>query len=758
MSIKAKLALLISIVVTVILTMNITVTYITTEKELRRIAELQMVTIAKQIGTTLETTERSRKFMEDLVGETLRNAALAAKSELDPRIDHVTNEQLVRLSRKLGVDHITLWVRTPDDIVAVKSSDPKEINLSSKTWDYWHTAFQQLFNLEPVTVAPGQKLENYWSGPIQYSSSNPDRIDKWGYYYDGTTEYMINTYVDAKRLLEFEENNGTSRLIRRLLEDNPNILGIVGFNPQFFGKPPILKEKQGILVQNLDVREIVFGDYTYRDEEGDAEAVRLTASSGQVVTKLVKADGKKMMKSFIPLQGDFSYVAGVTFNYGAIEQVLNRQLLLQLCISIGFILAAWAASYLIAEVTMQPLRLIVRKVGEISHGRFNHQIPIRSGDELGLLSSRINMMANSLRTYMDMLKNSSEELRGTKEYLESFVGHTSDSIHVTDLEGRVIQVNPAFEKMFGWKMDEVFNKTLPNATEEGERTYAEIRKRVLRGEAVADFETVRLTKAGEILDMSVTVSPIRNESGEVVAIAEIGRNITSRKQAEEAIRRSEKLSVVGQLAAGVAHEIRNPLTTVKGFLQLQQQTGKVTASHLEVMLSELDRINLIVSEFLILAKPQAAQYAQTDMRNLLSDIILLLEPLARLSNVNVETRYSADVPELKCEPNQLKQVFINVLKNGIEAMPNGGTITIELEFDSEANKVLVRITDQGGGIPEENMPRLGEPFFTSKPNGTGLGLMVSQRIIANHKGTMEIRSEVGRGTCVEIKLPDADAG
>ncbi|WP_276355625.1 ATP-binding protein [Cohnella caldifontis] len=752
MSIKTKLALMISLVVAVTLTMNISISYITSEAELKHNAEQQMATIAKQIGSTLEATEKSRNYMEDLVGETLRNVSLAALSELDPHVRNVTNEQLAELSRKLGVDHITLWVRTPDDILAVRSSDPTQIGLSSKTWDYWYTAFQQLFDRKPVTVPQGQKLKDYWSGPIQYSTADSTRIDKWGYYYDGTADYMIDPYVDAKRFLEFEKNNGADLLVRNLLTDNPNILGIAGINPEFFGKPPILKKKNGKLVQNLDVREIVFGDYTYKEGSKDAEAVQRTVRAGVSVSTFGRADGKDIMKSFIPLRvGSSVYVAGVTFDYGAIERVLYRQLMLQICISLGLLLAASAASYMIAGLSIRPLHQIVAKVGEIAQGRFDDTIPIRRRDELGLLSSRINQMAGNLRTYTGKLQDTAEELRGTKEYLESFVGQTSDAIHVTDLAGKVIRVNPAFEKMFGWSADEVLGRPLPIWSVEGD--YLEIGNRVQRGEAVADHETVRLTKEGQAVDVSITVSPIRSEDGQIVAIAEIARNITSRKQAEEAIRRSEKLSIVGQLAAGVAHEIRNPLTTVRGFVQLQRQTGKLPESHLDVMLSELDRINLIVGEFLILAKPQAQQFQPVELKTLLSDIILLLNPLAQMSQIRVDTVFDTDIPRINGDANQLKQVFINLLKNGIEAMPDGGTITIAMRTVPEDRAVTVRVADEGVGIPEENMPRVGEPFFTSKPNGNGLGLMVSQRIIAHHKGTLSIQSRAGIGTTVEVKLP-----
>jgi PAS domain S-box-containing protein len=753
-SIKAKLSLFISLVVTVILTLNISIFYVSTKAGLQANAERQMTTIAKQIGTALEASEKSRRIMEDAVGERLRAVAIAAQQELDPRIEHVTNERLRALSLKLGVDHITLLARTEQDIVGKRSSDAKEINLSTKTWDYWYKAFNQLFDQQYVTIPQGQKLRNFWSGPLQFSTSDPTRVDKWGYYYDGTTDYIINPYIDAGALLQFADNHGTNALVRQLLQDNPDILGITGFDPEFFGKPPIMKLKNGMLVRNMDVRDIAFGDYGWKDKS-DAAHVRQTASTGRIVTTNGFIDGKHVMKSFIPLGQGMKYVVGVSFDHGVIERALNRQLIDHGLISFSLIVAAWIISYFIAGLLIRPLNQIVRNVNEIALGRFDSKIAIRSQDELGLLSYRVNTMADSLQTYMGRLIDTAKELRGTKEYLESFVNHTSDAIHVTDLQGRVTQVNKAFEKMYGWTAEEVSHQPLSNIPEEYRAEYEEIRNRILIGESVADYETVRVTKDGQTIDTSITVSPIRSENGQTVAIAAISRDITARKQTEELMRRSEKLSVVGQLAAGVAHEIRNPLATIRGFVQLMQQQGKLTESYVKVMLSELDRINFIVSEFLILAKPQAQNFETAELRTIIDDIMVLLDSQAILHNVQVETRFSSDMPPLVCEVNQLKQVFVNVLKNGIEAMPGGGKITIELFQFPELNMVAARICDQGIGIPEDQLPRLGEPFFTNKESGTGLGLMVSQRIIANHKGSMRIESSLGQGTCVEIRLPAA---
>lgn len=752
LSIKAKLSLSISIIVAVILALSLSIYYFSSKAEVQSSLEQQVNNIAKQISLTITASESAKQSMEDAIGEKLRLAAIAAKAQLDPDIDNVKNEQLVELSRKIGVDHITLWKRFDNDVIALKSSDPYEINMSSKTWDYWHIAFLQLFKNHNVTIPQGQKLENYWSGPFNFSTSDPKKIRKWGDYYDGTTNYMINPYVNAQVLLDFDYSIGTNSIVNKIIANQQDILEITGFDPQFFGKRPIIKMKKGIPVFNLDVRDIPFGQYTYKDQENDSIHIQNALESGQAITAKSNIMGKQVMKTFIPITIDKTYVICISFDQQAILKPLNKQLFMQSIISLCLVLVSMLASYFIAGFMLRGLNQILSKVNAIAAGDFGQLITIRSNDELGLLASRIDTMGSNLHSYTTQLQDTAEELRSTKQYLESFVNHTSDAIHVSDLSGSVIQVNKAFEKMYGWCEEEALGKPLENVPPDYLSSHYELEATVLRGGSVTDFETVRYSKSGELIDLSLTISPIRNELEAIIAIATISRNITSRKQSEEIIRRSEKLSVVGQIAAGVAHEVRNPLTTLRGFVQLQQKTGSLSQANLEVMLGELDQINMIVSEFLVFAKPQATHYQPVNILHLVSDIMMLLDSEAKMSNVQLDLLADPMLPEVIGEANQLKQVFVNIMKNGIESMSKGGMLSIKLECCRQES-IIIQFIDQGCGIKEEDLMRLGEPFFTKKASGNGLGLMVSQQIIAAHKGTIVFRSQLGEGTCVEITLP-----
>ncbi|TYP70700.1 ATP-binding protein [Paenibacillus methanolicus] len=232
------------------------------------------------------------------------------------------------------------------------------------------------------------------------------------------------------------------------------------------------------------------------------------------------------------------------------------------------------------------------------------------------------------------------------------------------------------------------------------------------------------------------------------------RDISERKKNEELLINSEKLYVAGQLAAGIAHEIRNPLTSLKGFIQLISTGRANNRNYFDIMKSELTRIESIVSELLMLSKPQVYELAYRDIRHIMRDTVVLMEAQALLHGIELESELSEEALWIHGVEDQLKQVFINVLKNAIEVMSDGGKIQISCR--READDIYIRIQDCGPGIPEETLSKIGQPFYTTKEKGTGLGLMVSYKIVDNHQGRVEVRSELGVGTMFAIIFPYVD--
>jgi signal transduction histidine kinase len=220
------------------------------------------------------------------------------------------------------------------------------------------------------------------------------------------------------------------------------------------------------------------------------------------------------------------------------------------------------------------------------------------------------------------------------------------------------------------------------------------------------------------------------------------------------LRQKEKLAVIGQMATAIAHEIKNPLSSLKGFTQLQQEKDKGDDQYYPIMLNEIDRINTIVTDLLILGRPNTAQKQPKNLKNIIEYVISVIEPHSDRLNVQIEVELK-DSPTILCDENHLKQVFINLIKNAMEAMTQGGTVKISSIVVGEF--VEISVIDEGCGIEPEKLKKLGEPFYTTKQNGNGLGLMVTKKIIEEHYGKFVIDSELNVGTTVTVALPhDSD--
>ncbi|MGZ6530131.1 MAG: two-component system sensor histidine kinase NtrB, partial [Tumebacillaceae bacterium] len=234
------------------------------------------------------------------------------------------------------------------------------------------------------------------------------------------------------------------------------------------------------------------------------------------------------------------------------------------------------------------------------------------------------------------------------------------------------------------------------------------------------------------------------------------RDVTEDKKFQKEIIQSEKLAVVGQLAAATAHEIRNPLTSIKGFLQLQEQRLKGNQHESEmmeytrIMVEEVDRMEKIIRDFLLMTKPSDVTREQVDLNAVIERMLVLVQNQATLRNINVETAFMP-LPHVLMHKEAIQQVILNLLQNAFEAMNIGGTLT--LKTYEEVKYVAVVVIDTGVGMTDEEIANLGSPFYSTKTEGTGLGLTVSSKIIREHGGVLDVDSVKGVGTTITIKLP-----
>ncbi|ACV57721.1 chemotaxis protein CheB [Alicyclobacillus acidocaldarius] len=352
-------------------------------------------------------------------------------------------------------------------------------------------------------------------------------------------------------------------------------------------------------------------------------------------------------------------------------------------------------------------------------------------------------------TFVDItkIKKMNEELRK----LSYAVEQSPSIVVITDTEGRIEYVNPKFCACTGSSVEEALGRHLRDLNEWAEQnlSFDDVWSNLQAGERWTG-EVPSRRKDGTLYWEQLSIVPILDETGRIIHYLKVAEDVTEFRYTEELLRKSEMLSAVGELAAGIAHEIRNPLTALKGFTKLIL-SGSHSDSYLEIMRGELDRIETIVNELLVLSKPQAVHIQRRNFADILRDVVMLLETQALLTHVDIELRIPDEPIEILCVENQLKQVFINLLKNAIEAMPNGGTIEVTVERDGD--HVVIRVRDEGVGIPQDKMKKLGEPFYTTKDKGTGLGLMVSFKIVEQHGGIIRYESKEGEGTTVTVRLP-----
>ncbi|MBJ8104854.1 MULTISPECIES: ATP-binding protein [Bacillus cereus group] len=218
------------------------------------------------------------------------------------------------------------------------------------------------------------------------------------------------------------------------------------------------------------------------------------------------------------------------------------------------------------------------------------------------------------------------------------------------------------------------------------------------------------------------------------------------------MKETENLALIGTMSTTIAHEIRNPLTALKGFTQIQKERNLEDTLSYEIMLQEIERINEFVSELMLLGKPKPTNYEWCNIREILLYVVQLMESYATQYKVKFHLQVDGNLPVINGDDKQLKQVLLNIIKNGIESMPKGGNIQIRA-YEKGGENLCISIEDQGFGIENEKIEKIGKAFYTTKENGTGLGLMITYKIIEEHQGSIAIQSSMGVGTKVEIYLP-----
>lgn len=350
------------------------------------------------------------------------------------------------------------------------------------------------------------------------------------------------------------------------------------------------------------------------------------------------------------------------------------------------------------------------------------------------------------------------KLEINQQYLKNIL-HTSDqAIMMVDQNEKFIAWNKGAEKIFGYKEDEIIGKPSSVLFPEGEKYQKELEKIIADAKQIGHsniVETERRKKNGELISVRLSVSRLPSSKGEYVGRSIIIKDYTEFKRLQAQIDQSEKLAVIGQLAAGVAHEIGNPLTSISSLVQILQRRSQdpFMNEQLVNIKENIDRITRIVRELVDFSRPPSYETALQDITDIIKTAIGIVKYDKRVRKVKFETDLKNTLPSINIAADQLLQVFVNILINALDATEGNGIIKVKSSFDQ--NSIEVDFTDDGIGMDAETQKKIFDPFFTTKDvgKGTGLGLSVSYGIIKRFGGEIFVKSAPRQGSTFTIRLP-----
>jgi len=363
-------------------------------------------------------------------------------------------------------------------------------------------------------------------------------------------------------------------------------------------------------------------------------------------------------------------------------------------------------------------------------------------------------------TLYDSATDTVRELRALEAFNRSVLENMPSGIVTVDENGIVTSVNATVKRALHKDDEDVVGRPVDSIVKlaPGARCY--LREAVERGTEVRRGEARVILEGGTHVDIGMSTSILRDEDGEITGAVGIITDLTKIKAMEEKMRRSDQLAVLGQMSASMAHEIKNPLAGIStGVEYLMESFDKADARReaSQLILQEISRLDRIVRDLTSFAHRPPLYLVPLDLREMAKRTLCLLQQEIKAQDIQVETAYAEELPEIIGDEVQIGQVYLNLLLNGVQAMPEGGVLKVSIHPESRESRdlVVVEISDTGKGISPENLPKVFDPFFSTKRGGTGLGLAVTQRIVDDHGGVIEVVSEPGRGTTFRVEL---DAG
>ncbi len=422
---------------------------------------------------------------------------------------------------------------------------------------------------------------------------------------------------------------------------------------------------------------------------------------------------------------------------------LNHALLLSgIAIVVTFILAA-----LLSNVALRPLVLIGRRLDLMTGGAPEPEHEAARGDEVGMVTTKINRLGKQMRDVKEIFT-------ALKDNLDQIMANLQDGLILFTRDSKAILVSAAVENflgvsrelMLGHNVDEFFLKdtALGRTVLDSFASHTPIAQR--------EVETEDGSRVMVSLDFI-------EEGGERIGALLTLRDAESVRRIESEIELSHRLAAIGRLASGVGHEVKNPINAIVVHLELLrqklQQADPATRRHMDVIGSEIHRLDRVVQMLVDFTRPVELRLTELDVRKLVDDVTQLASPDAARQGVSIERQFPAEPLLARADSDLLKQALLNVVLNGVQAMPQGGTLSIRAS--KEDDEIMVEVRDQGSGIPAEIRDKIYDLYFTTKKTGTGIGLAMTYKVMQLHHGSVDFESADGRGTSFRLRLPSLGA-
>lgn len=417
------------------------------------------------------------------------------------------------------------------------------------------------------------------------------------------------------------------------------------------------------------------------------------------------------------------------------------------------------------RVLISRIRAIRDGANLIAEGNLDLQFKIVSGDEIGDLGRSFNRMASSLKSNRDRLGHYIDRIENLANYIQNILGSLKTCVITWNMAGRIETVNASAMNELGEYYGNLEGLTL--------KSFLKKLKPASRSEMIVALREINFKESDRQFDIEIDLgehagikvlqggfSVLRDNTGKPYGYVLTLSNITQRKIIEQQLYHADKLSSIGQLSASVAHEIKNPLASIKTLGQLLQEDTPPEderREYIDVIVSEVNRLNGVVEQLLKYARPEGSSFRQQLFSEVIKPVIALVNHEAERNRVVLKTEFASEL-KVYVDSEKIKQVFLNLIFNGMQAIENTGTVTIKAFQEPDSPWVAFEVADSGRGMPEEICKKVFEPFFTTKQRGTGLGLAIVKKIIDLHGGKIEVKSEAGKGTTFSFYLPNKQEG